>query len=626
MTLPHPKALTWLPEPYPRTGGLAAEGFYKLLGRPRLDPLAVLVRETAQNSWDARRRNASPVLFRLDGRHFGPEQRQILQEEVFPGAPRINGSPLGDVLASPGLLGLEISDRNTLGLGGPVSADQASSDDVYDWVDFVLNVGKANTQGMTGGTYGFGKTISYVVSEANAVVIHSRSRVEGRSQSRLIACAIGTEFALDGRKYTGRHWWGAQRDTDAHGGPVPLIGTAADELAERIGMRPFSGDDDLGTNLLIVGPDLGGRTPSEAMNYLVEAVLWHLWPKTLSRSDRQGMDIAVSWQGESLRFPRLSERPPLDAFAAALDAALDPAGPASENPGLQVTDIRCGNPNTVVGRLAMLPTVRKRRAVVEDGGDRDDDERPDPAAMIGEVAHHTALLRAPDLVVEYLEGPPAPEGTMEWVGVFRVQDEHDAHFARSEPPTHDSWEPSLLEKGRARTIVNVGLRRVREAVSARWRPKSHAADAGAVSTANVARELSHLVGLSEAKGPGRRRAPAAPPSRSKDPIVRLRSSRPVILGDGSVGTGTSWVVSPAIGSTLTSLEVSVAVALEGGKRDALLDPLLSLVSLTVNGADHPVAGLRAECSVESAVDFEVELLAQRSRDYSILFDVEAEAG
>ena len=176
--------MEWIPESYPRAGGLAAAGFYKLLGRPRLDPLTVLVRETAQNSWDARLDNRNPVDFTLQGWYQSADEREALRSEVFVGAEKATGTNLDRELASRKLIGLYITDRNTKGLSGPLEADEADPDGTYDWVDFVLNVGKANTQAHTGGTYGFGKTISYVVSAANAVVIHSKTQYRGRGQTR----------------------------------------------------------------------------------------------------------------------------------------------------------------------------------------------------------------------------------------------------------------------------------------------------------------------------------------------------------------------------------------------------------------------------------------------------------
>src|SRR6187401_2445294 len=107
--------MRWIPEPKPPSGGLAAEGFYKLLGRPRLDPLTVLVRETAQNSWDARLRNDLPVDFSIQGWVLDPAERRALRDRVFVEADEAKGTSLAAALADRALLGLYITDRNTKG-------------------------------------------------------------------------------------------------------------------------------------------------------------------------------------------------------------------------------------------------------------------------------------------------------------------------------------------------------------------------------------------------------------------------------------------------------------------------------------------------------------------------------
>jgi hypothetical protein len=46
--------INWIPEENGEAGGFEAAGFLKLLGAPELEDVEILVRETAQNSWDAR--------------------------------------------------------------------------------------------------------------------------------------------------------------------------------------------------------------------------------------------------------------------------------------------------------------------------------------------------------------------------------------------------------------------------------------------------------------------------------------------------------------------------------------------------------------------------------------------
>lgn len=611
--------MKWIPEPKPPTGGLAAEGFYKLLGRPRLDPLTVLVRETAQNSWDARLDNGAPVDFTIQGWELNYNERDTLLSEVFVNADETKGTCLAAELAQPILIGLYITDRNTKGLGGPLQADQVDPEDIYDWVDFVLNVGEANTQGHTGGTYGFGKTISYVVSAANAVIIHSRTMHDGEIQTRLIACAIGAKFARSNRLFTGRHWWGESGDE----APIPVTGKTADRIATAIGMPEFNAGE-TGTNILIVAPELGGRSPRQAMRFIAESVTWHLWPKLMPHKGRRvPMRIEVSWNGEEVPIPRPEDRPPLHGFAQAFRAVLD-GEVAKDVPGLKVDPIHCQRPKARVGTLATVPLIHRERIQVDDGHDPEDPDSPRSAAAITGVCHHVALLRTPELVVDYLEGPAPPEGGTEWAGVFRADDEQDEHFAPAEPPTHDSWNPDLLPKGPGKTIVNVALREIKSCLENRWSARKNPSHADVASTALIADELAHLIGSVDGRGRGRRRKPSAGnlPGTSR-PKVDFVFSGPIELG-GELATLARVLVTPAPATTTTRLHVAVAAALDGNSADADLDPELGLVLANIAGLPIEVTGRRQALILHNADPVEVELVVRRGPDTTVLFDLEAE--
>ncbi|WP_323095742.1 hypothetical protein [Intrasporangium sp. YIM S08009] len=612
--------MQWIPEPKPPTGGLAAEGFYKLLGRPRLDPLTVLVRETAQNSWDARLDGGRPVDFGIEGWILDDSERSALRNQVFVNAARARGTGLAQALSAPELVGIYITDRHTKGLSGPVQADQADPEGVYDWVDFVLNVGEANTQGHTGGTYGFGKTISYVVSSANAVVVHSRTVYKGQLQTRLIACAIGEKFSAGGKVFTGRHWWAIPQG-DA---PVPATGEDADRLAEAIGMPGFEGDE-TGTNILVIAPDLGGRRPEQAMRFIAESVTWHLWPKLMAKATTPPMIVEVMWNGQVVPIPRPEERPPLHGFAQAFRAIQEGAKVSQDIPGLKIEGIRCQRPKTLVGTLATVPLIHRDRVAVDDGHDPEDAETPRPAAAITGVCHHVALLRTPELVVDYLQGPPPPEGGTEWAGVFRAHDDQDGHFAAAEPPTHDSWNPELLPKSSGRTIVNVGLREIRTALENRWAQRNNSRHADATSTALIADELGHLLGPLEGRARGRhrkdvRRTPTGPAK----PKVDFIHSGPIEV-DGELATLARVSVVPGKLSGATRLHVAVAAALDGTSGDADLDPRLALIAARVGGQPEEISGLAGRLDlVWSSAPVEVELVVRRSADTTVLFDLEAE--
>lgn len=616
--------LEWIPEPYSKLGGLAADGFAKLLGRPKLDPLTVLVRETAQNSWDARLGD-QPVRFEIEGWDaVSEDELEALRSIVFPGIKKTR-TKAKEVLGQAGMSALYILDRGTRGLGGPVLADEVSSSNVYDWVDFVLNVGKQNTDDQTGGTYGFGKTITYIVSEASAIVIHSRTKVGKRIESRLIACAIGEEFERKGRLHTGRHWWGVADD----GAAKPATGRTAERIADVIGMPPF-GEGETGTNIMVIEPDFGGRTPEQAMNFIAESVTWHLWPKMMNRAGASApspMNIRISFNDADVHVPSPDERPPLHGFAQAFTALLEDVPEGRRADGLERAAIKVLRPQVTSGDLVTVPLVARVRAQVDDGGDPSNNDAPEAAAAITGACHHVALLRSPELVVDYVPGPAPNEGGTEWAAVFRCRPEVDRHFSSAEPPTHDSWQPELLAKSQGKTIVKVSLERIRGFLQDRWGATAGSGRTAApTSTSVIADELASLVrgqpGLGSGRG-ARDTHPRATGPATARPGAEVTATG-VALHDGEpVTVATIWV-QPRPTDEMTRVTVRVGVALEGGGSSTEIDQQLSLVSAVVEGSPHDLAGHEATFELRGSAPRELTVRASRGPDTVVEFTATAE--
>jgi hypothetical protein len=74
-------------EPVSPTGSISSVGILNQLGRPKLDALAVLIRETVQNSWDARISDERALSFRVHGWELLHTQRQVLTQQVFSARP-----------------------------------------------------------------------------------------------------------------------------------------------------------------------------------------------------------------------------------------------------------------------------------------------------------------------------------------------------------------------------------------------------------------------------------------------------------------------------------------------------------------------------------------------------------
>ncbi|MFD4771093.1 hypothetical protein [Streptomyces niveus] len=434
----------WFSQPYPPEGASAAEGIRNQLGRPELDLLTILVRESAQNSWDARLPAASgPVDFGIDMWTVGAGHVNAWRELLLQGAPSgPDHFPLHNSLKRRTIQVLAVSDRGTRGLGGPTRADAAVGPN-RDFVSFVRNIGEPRETALGGGTYGFGKGIFYLLSRSGTVLVHTRCRTSRGYETRLIGCALWKSYvaaeARADRRYTGRHWWG-----DTSGEVVePLVGQSAEAAAQRLGLKPF-GAEETGTTIVVVDPNLDELEPHVAADYLAETITWHLWPKMVHHGDvPPAMRFSVRCNGVLHPVPDPRETRPLNLFVAAHETMTGPEG----------KDLACRNPRRHLGRLGLvkriMPPLRPTRA----------------SRMLGieELIHHVCLMRPAELVVTYHPGPKPPSENQGYAGVFRADASMDEIYAKAEPPTHDAWHPQSLDRPES-TFVQTTFRRISEAL------------------------------------------------------------------------------------------------------------------------------------------------------------------
>lgn len=434
----------WFSQPFPPEGASAAEGIRSQLGKPELDLLTILVREAAQNSWDAQKDDAAPsVDFRISLRTVSPAHANAWRTLLLNEAPLNQHLPLRASLQKPTVRVMEIADRGTRGLGGPTRADKAVTGE-RDFVSFVRNIGEPRDRELGGGTYGFGKGIFYLISEPGTILIHTRCEVDGGYETRLMGCALWESYVVDTAegcgRYTGRHWWG-----DVSGDVVePLVGEDADHVARQLGLRPFK-EDETGTSIIVIDPKLDDRAPAEAADYLAETMAWHLWPKMLGNGDTPPpMRFSVNCDGIEHEVPDPRTTRPLNLFVAAYE----------EMTGDGATELWRYRPKKFLGHLGL----EKRMAVPF---------TPSSASRlvgIDELVHHVCLMRTAELVVTYRPGPKPPSEFTAYAGVFRAAEELESVYARAEPPTHDAWNKHSLE-GRERKIIETTFRRIDESVN-----------------------------------------------------------------------------------------------------------------------------------------------------------------
>lgn len=475
----------WWSQPFPPDGGVASEGIRRQLGTPTLDPLTVLVRETAQNSWDARV-GESEVRVTYELVTLDAGRRRTLEELLLPGP----DPELESALAS-GTALLTVSDRGTTGLGGELRSDRTGPD-APDFVNFVRNVGETRPGDHDGGTYGFGKAILFNLSHANTVIVSTRCVYRGRPQHRLIGATVGASFERGGRRYTGRHWWGIV----AEDGIVdPLLDATAAEYACRLGLPAFDGDD-TGTDLLVVAPALGvadaeaeeetgPRTIRQAAELIAGSALWHLWPNLVGTQDGAApLRVIVRADGEEIPVGDPAAVPVLRPFVKAY------RGLESD----RARTLKRSRAPRVVGHVASEPALEPVPPGSEPAG---------AAAPFSGLPRHCARMRSVGLVVDYLEGPPSDDPRCGYAAVFRSTPQADPHFAAAEPPTHDSWQTAHLtgtDVGVVRSVVRSANRFIREVlISCAGRDRS-APQAGAVPLGALSARLARLLPNTVAEG------------------------------------------------------------------------------------------------------------------------------
>ncbi|MVU76452.1 hypothetical protein GPX89_04240 [Nocardia sp. ET3-3] len=432
---------SWFSQPYPPEGASAAEGIRNQLGKPELDHLTILVRESAQNSWDARRDPGTTVDYRIDLRTVSAADAEAWRQHLLRSAPIDAHLPLRKSLQKSVIRVLSISDRGTTGLGGPTRADQVV-DGPRDFVSFIRNIGEPRDTILGGGTYGFGKGILYLVSKPGVILVHTRCEYQGRLETRLMGAALWKSYQasenVGQRRYTGRHWWG-----DNSGEVIePLVGANAAAMARSLGLRPF-GEHETGTTVTLIDPDLEDTEPSEVADYLAETIAWQLWPKMIARSDGVvPMRFTVTCDGVTHPVPDPTESHPLRLFVAAYRAM---AGPDSR-------EVRSLRPKRLLGCLGL----QRKPAVPFEA------TRASEIAGVERSVHHICLMRPAELVVTYWPGPKPASEFISYAGVFRADDGMDDVYASAEPPTHDSWNYQSLENRDHRSFVRTTFKRFGE--------------------------------------------------------------------------------------------------------------------------------------------------------------------
>jgi hypothetical protein len=238
--------------PGPAPNSIAGTASTKLLYGSDMDDLTVMLRESVQNSWDARG-ESKLIRYSFTGIELSKQEidnlRSCIGDETY-------GGRVADEIKKKNCA-LQIADIGTVGLTGDKTYDNNHSD-LSRFLKFVFEVGNTQQGSGAGGSFGYGKASLYKVSQTGTVAIYSRIRDGLEFEERFIIKSINRfeDFRDNG---SGVFWWGERihkpQDDARATSLLPVTGSIANEIARSVGMQTLDGHE-TGTVLMVYAPYL----------------------------------------------------------------------------------------------------------------------------------------------------------------------------------------------------------------------------------------------------------------------------------------------------------------------------------------------------------------------------------
>lgn len=445
--------MEWFAKKIDDTGDITGKGFINTLGRPSLENLEVMIREAAQNSWDAKKPEVSSINFNITVNEYSQSQLDFLKNTIFIDAPR--PIPNLENFTNLGKDYFIIQDQKTEGLTGPVRATQKKKDEPSDYIDFILNLGAPRDKDYGGGTYGYGKTSFHKVSKISTIFVFTKTIYNKKISTRLIGYCLGN----GDEEYSGRCWFGNKMDVNAID---PFFDEEAIKIAKKLGFSDTE-TEETGTSIMIPFPETGAskdlenkksRSSYEAFIFMLSAVYWNLWPKMINFEDHSNPPIKFKayFQNKEYALFHPSEHPQIAYFVQAYyffeQLKKDKKNEKIEK-NIIVETIRHNQLKIDTGILSTIGHPDIEKINLEKNDFKNDLLRSiyenSPTNKNQEIkTHHIALMRSTELVIKYFEGPEKNDGNYSGVFIATRSKKVDDAFSESEPPTHDNWAVDQL--------------------------------------------------------------------------------------------------------------------------------------------------------------------------------------
>ena len=188
--------MKWLSEENPPMGGPRGLALIGLLNAQKLDDVSILVRETTQNSWDARLSNSESVGLRFASWNLSEQMADDARNMFLEGLPSVKEvEPLRRSLNRPNPSVLMVRDLNCHGLDEATLRKENDPDGKNRYISFLLNFGDSRHSEGDGGSYGFGRSITYRLSRSRFIVVYTRAKnTSGNLESRLVGSLLTENF------------------------------------------------------------------------------------------------------------------------------------------------------------------------------------------------------------------------------------------------------------------------------------------------------------------------------------------------------------------------------------------------------------------------------------------------
>lgn len=445
------KKVYFISEPVQHQGGVVADVMTGSIATSTYSQAETFLRETLQNACDQRIESDSQIEFIVDLFQVSGKQK-ILFDDFFSEA-RLGLDPLGfgklkDLKSFEAMV---VADVGTVGLVGPLDAsiDESPS----NFAGFFFNVGRQSSEERSGGSFGLGRTVLTNASQFSTILVYSQFRTKGRLSKRFMGMAIKGAYAHNGRKYTGRHWFGEKPDSDS-GLVKPFEGKEAEDFAKAFGMNTYLGQE-TGFVAMVIGNELIENPENstlaknqrlDAIYDIQQAACVYGWPHMLGSKKNRSVIFHFRVDGQEIPEKDPNKMPGIREFVKCYEA-LD-----TQIEGVESKEILFasgGAKKEPTGTLAWLniPSSQSDRDFAKSG--------LIPIASV-------ALMRQANFIVRYMDVTQKAD-QISTRGVFKSNEDFDALFRKSEPVAHDQWNPSkLLLKPNARNPIKQTLDGIKE--------------------------------------------------------------------------------------------------------------------------------------------------------------------